>query len=100
MTVDVLIPVYKPDRRFARLLQMLKKQTVVPDRIIIMNTEKAYWNADGYRDIPGMEVHHLTKEEFDHGGTRNLAAVSMLRLLPMPSHLPLYSQETVPNRLH
>ena len=25
-------------------------------------------------DIPGMEVHHLTKEEFDHGGTRNLAA--------------------------
>ena len=25
MTVDVLIPVYKPDRRFARLLQMLKK---------------------------------------------------------------------------
>ena len=74
MTVDVLIPVYKPDRRFARLLQMLKKQTVVPDRIIIMNTEKAYWNADGYRDIPGMEVHHLTKEEFDHGGTRNLAA--------------------------
>ena len=74
MTVDVLIPVYKPDRRFARLLQMLKKQTVVPDRIIIMNTEKAYWNAEGYRDIPGMEVHHLTKEEFDHGGTRNLAA--------------------------
>ena len=39
-----------------------------------MNTEKAYWNAEGYRDIPGMEVHHLTKEEFDHGGTRNLAA--------------------------
>ena len=35
MTVDVLIPVYKPDRRFARLLQMLRKQTVVPNRIII-----------------------------------------------------------------
>ena len=33
MTVDVLIPVYKPDRRFARLLQMLRKQTVVPNRI-------------------------------------------------------------------
>ena len=34
MTVDVLIPVYKPDRRFARLLQMLKKQTVVPLSLI------------------------------------------------------------------
>lgn len=52
MTVDVLIPVYKPDRRFARLLQMLRKQTVVPNRIIIMNTEKPYWNADGYRNTP------------------------------------------------
>ena len=51
MTVDVLIPVYKPDRRFARLLQMLRKQTVVPNRIIIMNTEKSYWNADGYRNL-------------------------------------------------
>lgn len=40
MTVDVLIPVYKPDRRFARLLQMLKKQTVLPNRIIIRIQKK------------------------------------------------------------
>ena len=46
MTVDVLIPVYKPDRRFARLLQMLRKQTVVPNRIIFMTTEKSYWTAE------------------------------------------------------
>ena len=45
MTVDVLIPVYKPDRRFSRLLTMLQKQTLAPDRIIVMNTEKSYWNA-------------------------------------------------------
>ena len=40
MTVDVLIPVYKPDQRFARLLEMLEKQTIKPDRIIVMNTER------------------------------------------------------------
>ncbi len=74
MTVDVLIPVYKPDRKFSRLLQMLEKQTIPPDRIIVMNTESAYWNEQGYQGIRGLEVKHLTKEEFDHGGTRNLAA--------------------------
>lgn len=74
MTVDVLIPVYKPDRKFSRLLQMLARQTVPPDRIIVMNTERSYWNEQGYQGIRGLEVKHLTKEEFDHGGTRNLAA--------------------------
>lgn len=74
MTVDVIIPVYKPDRRFSRLLQMLQKQTCPPRRIIVMNTERSYWNTEGYRGIRGLEVEHLTKEEFDHGGTRNLAA--------------------------
>lgn len=52
MTVDVLIPVYKPDRVFARLLQMLQQQTRKPDRIIVVNTEKEYWNPGirGFRD--------------------------------------------------
>ena len=74
MTVDVLIPVYKPDRVFARLLQMLQQQTRKPDRIIVVNTEKEYWNPGGYQGIPGLKVYHVKKEEFDHGGTRNLAA--------------------------
>lgn len=74
MTVDVIIPVYRPDRRFSRLLQMLQKQTYQPRRIIVMNTERSYWNAEGYKGIRGLEVKHLSKEEFDHGGTRNLAA--------------------------
>lgn len=73
MTVDVLIPVYKPDRRFARLLAMLGKQTVKPDRIIVMNTEQSYWREE-YRKVPGLEVHHLSREEFNHGATRNQAA--------------------------
>ena len=74
MTVDVLIPAYRPDRRFARLLQLLSKQSVKPRRIIVVNTEESYWNEEGYKGIRGLEVHHVTKAEFDHGGTRNLAA--------------------------
>ena len=45
-----------------------------PRRIIVVNTEESYWNEEGYKGIRGLEVHHVTKAEFDHGGTRNLAA--------------------------
>lgn len=72
--VDVLIPVYKPDRQFSRLLQMLMRQTYPINRIIVINTEERYWNKKGYESVAGLEVHHVTKPEFDHGGTRNLAA--------------------------
>ncbi len=69
--VDVVIPTYRPGKKFARLLKMLTRQTYPVGKIIVMNTEKAYWNAGGFEGIPGLEVHHLTKEEFDHGRTRN-----------------------------
>ncbi len=52
--VDVLIPVYRPDKRFSRLLQMLEKQTYKVERIIVINTEKRYWNEEGYRAVRGL----------------------------------------------
>lgn len=72
--VDVIIPVYKPGRKFSGLLEMLKRQTYPVEKIIIMNTDQSCWNDRGYEGIPGLEVHHVTKAEFDHGGTRNLGA--------------------------
>lgn len=71
-TVAVLIPTYKPDQKFSRLLQMLKRQTHPVKQIIVMNTEQPLWNERGYRGIPELEVHHVTRAEFDHGGTRKL----------------------------
>ncbi len=69
-TVAVLIPTYRPGKKFSRLLQMLQSQTYPVQQIIIMNTEKSLWNDRGYEGIRGMEVHHVTREGFDHGGTR------------------------------
>lgn len=69
-TVAVLIPTYRPDKKFSRLLQMLQRQTYPVKQIIIMNTEQSLWNEGGYAGIAGMEVHHVSKEQFDHGGTR------------------------------
>lgn len=70
--VAVLVPTYRPDKKFSRLLQMLGRQTYPVKQLIIMNTEKSLWNEGGYDGIPGLEVHHVTKEDFDHGGTRRL----------------------------
>lgn len=71
LKVDVVIPAYKPGKKFSRLLKMLQRQTWPVGKIIVMNTEKAFWNDHGFEGIPNLEVHHLTKEEFDHGDTRN-----------------------------
>lgn len=73
-SVDVIIPVYKPDETFGRLLEMLKRQSMPIRKMIIMNTEKSFWDSSRYAKLPELEVHHVAKEEFDHGGTRNLGA--------------------------
>lgn len=71
LKVDVVIPAYKPGKKFSRLLKMLERQTWPVGKIIVMNTEKSFWNDHGFEGIGNLEVHHLTKEEFDHGDTRN-----------------------------
>ncbi len=74
MKTDVVIPVYKPDQRFAELLKRLEAQTCPVNQYIIMNTEKKYWDAwvETVETLPeNLSVYHVTKEEFDHGATRN-----------------------------
>lgn len=71
--VDVIIPTYKPDNKYIRLLQMLKRQTYPIQRIIVMNTEKDFYRTVLYPKIDNLEVNHVKVSEFDHGGTRNQA---------------------------
>jgi len=77
MTVDVIIPTYRPDKRFVSLVEGLRKQTVKPNRIIVINTEQAEWDKAGISQLgEDVEVIHITKQEFDHGNTRNKGAAS------------------------
>lgn len=73
-SVDVIIPVYKPGEEFCKVLKRLQKQHYPVEKIRIMNTEEEFWNQEWEKEFPNMEVHHITKKEFDHGGTRKLAA--------------------------
>ena len=42
---DVIIPVYKPGSRLIDLLDRLRTQTYPVHRIILINTEKQYFDA-------------------------------------------------------
>lgn len=75
-TVDVIIPVYKPDSGFLTMIEKLQAQTVPVNRIILMNTEQKYLDRLLYgttleRENHNITVKQLSKREFDHGRTRN-----------------------------
>lgn len=71
--VDIIIPVYKPRKEFGLLLGMLKKQTVAPRHIYLLQTVE---NGEEpmKTDSVDISVHPVKKSEFDHGGTRRLGA--------------------------
>ena len=71
MEVDVLIPVYRPDGKLTELLKRLKMQNYPIHRVILMNTEEKHFPAELTGIWNRVEVYHLAKEEFDHGGTRD-----------------------------
>lgn len=90
MSVDVIIPVYRPDSKFERLIKMLLMQRKRPERIILLNTEvPPDFDTAAIREraervvsnllIPGegevnIEIHSILPEEYDHGGTRAFGA--------------------------
>lgn len=82
--LDVVIPVYRPDRRFFKLIRMILSQDELPGKVQVMLTlsgtegeeEKLLARLRTARTKMHAEqveiaVTPLTKEEFDHGGTRN-----------------------------
>ena len=65
--VDVVIPTYKPGKKFSRLLKMLQRQTWPVGKIIVMNTEKSFWNEHGFEGIKNLEVHQKQRNALQPG---------------------------------
>ncbi|MBR4168714.1 MAG: glycosyltransferase family 2 protein [Lachnospiraceae bacterium] len=105
MNVDVVMPAYKPGQKFIRLIGMLSKQTVPVGKIIVMNTEEKWWSDRLVGELKAsadkVEVHHLTKAEFDHAGTRNagIAHSDAEYVILMTDDAIPYDQELVENLL-
>ncbi|MBR0398833.1 MAG: glycosyltransferase [Eubacterium sp.] len=74
LSVDVCIPTHQPGRIFSELLKRLDAQSMQPAHVRIINTDENGWDPQFESDYPGLIVEHITKEEFDHGGTRHRMA--------------------------
>lgn len=72
MKVDAVIPAYKPGHDLRKLVEKFLDQTVRLGRIIIINTDREYFDEKEYLIAPAVEVVHITRHEFDHAGTRDM----------------------------
>lgn len=80
---DVVILTYKPSDILIDSLKMLLMQHLIPNNIIIYNTDKDLFlknitNAELLLNLindknNNISVYHIDKKEFDHGRTRNIA---------------------------
>lgn len=73
--IEVIIPTYRPDSQVIELVRRLKKQTVPPDRIHMIDTRSGSFPEELEED-PGIKLTRIEPEHFDHGGTRAMGADS------------------------
>ena len=75
-SVDAVILTYRPGSDFFEVIERLGRQKCALNKIIIMNTGKEYLEEkkDILSSYGNVEVHHITKADFNHGKTRNDAA--------------------------
>ena len=71
--VSVIIPTFNAGKTFAQLLHNLNEQTVKPYELIIADSESSDHTVDIAKQY-GATVLPIKRAEFDHGGTRNVAA--------------------------
>jgi rhamnosyltransferase len=108
-TLDVIIPVYKPDGKFRQLIERLIRQSRRPDNIFLLHTLEEqtasqaaissreaidYVKSLGTEDC-NIQYMAIKKADFDHGGTRNLGAS-----LSKAEFIMFMTQDAVPADSH
>ena len=73
--VDIIIPTYKPDGKYDKLIERLGRQSLQANHIYVINTITE--GADKPQDenkpkLANLSITHIPKSEFNHGGTRNM----------------------------
>ena len=70
-TIDVIIPVYRPDEEFRELLVRLARQKIAIAHIILMHTQDGIELNWAEEICDNLRVISVALNEFDHGGTRD-----------------------------
>lgn len=98
---EAVILTFHPDRRLFELLERLEKQSFPVHRIHILNTEEEkllplFGTKEKLelflRQHPQLELTHLTRDEFDHGRTRDMG----MRLAREGKYVLFMTQDAIP----
>lgn len=73
MKLSIIIPTYNGVKTLVKLFQVLEKQTVTPEEILVVDSSSEDATASICRDY-GAQVTIIPQDEFDHGGTRSRMA--------------------------
>lgn len=73
-SVDVILPVYRPDPSFRNLLLRLSEQRLRADHILVLNVDEKFWDPSLVRDLPEIEVFQVEKRRYDRGYLRDMGA--------------------------
>jgi rhamnosyltransferase len=71
--IGLVIPVLNAERHLNSLLPALQRQTLQPDRFIVMDSQSDDCSAERF-GAAGAEIVTVQRSEFDHGSTRQRAA--------------------------
>lgn len=74
MTVDIIIPVYKPDEKLVYLVDRLQQQDYKIKTIRIINTKSEIPMPPITMGPFSVEIIEIEAKDFDHGATRNMGA--------------------------
>jgi len=97
ISLDLVIPTYLPDAKLDSLLERMQKQSMKPNRIILINTivPGKEDTVEKYVEQYGVEVYSIPQSEFDHGATRAYGAS-----LSDADYIMFMTQDAVPRDSH
>ena len=75
LSVDVIIPTFYPNQRTIGLVHRLLNQTYEVNCIYLINSEAEHFPVELTEFGEKVAIRHIPRDEFDHGGTRHLAAM-------------------------
>jgi rhamnosyltransferase len=88
----IVVPTLNAGPYLEKLLPILVRQSVQPERFIVMDSSSNDDTPQRFREF-GAEVYNVARADFDHGGTRQ-AAIS---LLPHEGLVVLMTQDALPS---
>ena len=90
--LSLIIPTLNAEKYICPLVDSINNQTIVPDEIIIVDSESDDQTVESVKNKPNVKVIQIKRNEFDHGKTRDMALRSSIG-----EFIVFMTQDAIPN---